>query len=187
MPRIVVGLDFGTSSTSVSYADLDGDRTVKTATLETSDDEKKAYKTIPSAMFYIPDQNRLLIGRKAIDAYENQEFEGRLLRNLKSVLDNVDATTKISEHKQVKYSSFILNFLKTVKARLIAETGSDNIVGIVVGRPVHFFDNDDERDNKAEQNLRDIVAKLGFQNIVFLEEPIAASFSLVVGPATLLR
>ncbi len=178
MPRIVVGLDFGTSSTSVSYADLDGDKTVKTVPLETSDDGKTTYNTMPSAMFYIPDQNRLLVGRKAISAYENREYEGRLLRNLKSVLDDVDATTKVSDTQTRSYRSFISNFLKVVKARLIATTGSNNIAGIVVGRPVHFFDDDEERDNKAEQNLREIVAKLGFENIVFLEEPIAASFSL---------
>ena len=178
MPRIVVGLDFGTSSTSVSYADLDGDKTVKTVPLETSDDGKTTYNTMPSAMFYIPDQNRLLVGRKAINAYVNREYEGRLLRNLKSVLDDVDATTKISDTKNISYFQFIYTFLKAVKARVITETGTDNIVGIVVGRPVHFFDNADDRDNKAEQNLRRIVEKLGFENIVFLEEPIAASFSL---------
>ena len=173
----MIGLDFGTSSTSVSYADLDDKKIVKTAVLESTDDGKIKYKTMPSAMFYIPELNKLLVGRQAIRAYINREYEGRLLRNLKSVLDNVEATTKIS-NKQIPYSRFIYNFLKRVKERVITESGTDNIVGIAVGRPVHFFDNDDERDKRAEQNLRKIIEELGFKNIVFLEEPLAASFSL---------
>lgn len=176
MPRIVIGLDFGTSNTSVSYADLDNP-VIKTAILEKSENGTEC-KSMPSAMFYIPELNKLLVGRQAINAYINHDYEGRLLRNLKSILDDIDATTRINNLKEISYFSFIYNFLNRVKKRVIEEAGSDNIVGIVVGRPVHFFDDDDERDKKAEQNLRRIVEKLGFQNIVFLEEPIAASFAL---------
>lgn len=178
MARIVLGLDFGTSNTSVSYADLDEPSIIKTAILEHADDGRAVYNTMPSAMFYAPELNKLFVGRDAIKTYINHEYDGRLLRNLKSVLDNVDATTKISGYKSISYFQFIYTFLKRVKERVIAEAGSDNIVGIVVGRPVHFFDDDDERDKKAEQNLRRIIERLGFSNIVFLQEPIAASFSL---------
>ena len=46
-----------------------------------------------------------------------------------------------------------------------------------MGRPVHFHDNDPDADAESEKVLREIAQKIGFKNIVFQYEPIAAAFA----------
>lgn len=47
----------------------------------------------------------------------------------------------------------------------------------MMGRPVHFVDNDPEADKRAQIELRSIALKLGYKNIDFQFEPIAAAFA----------
>jgi hypothetical chaperone protein len=46
---------------------------------------------------------------------------------------------------------------------------------VVHGRPVHFVDNDPAADAKAEQTLREIAREIGFDEVTFQFEPIAAA------------
>ena len=46
---------------------------------------------------------------------------------------------------------------------------------VVHGRPVHFVDDAPEADRKAEATLREIVREIGFDNVTFQFEPIAAA------------
>ena len=43
------------------------------------------------------------------------------------------------------------------------------------GRPVHFVDNAPDADRKAEQTLREIAREVGFDDVTFQFEPIAAA------------
>jgi len=45
---------------------------------------------------------------------------------------------------------------------------------VVIGRPVHFSDSNMERDAEAENILREICGSIGFNEVVFQLEPIAA-------------
>jgi hypothetical chaperone protein len=47
---------------------------------------------------------------------------------------------------------------------------------VVLGRPVHFVDDDAKRDRQAEDSLRQAARTAGFRDIRFQFEPIAAAF-----------
>jgi hypothetical chaperone protein len=55
-----------------------------------------------------------------------------------------------------------------------AATGRE-LCAVVHGRPVHFVDNAPDADRKAERTLREIAREVGFDEVTFQFEPIAAA------------
>src|SRR6266436_5788443 len=106
---------------------------------------------IPSAIFYEVD-GAVLIGRKAVAAY----VEGALGR------------------QRTRFRDVIGYYLGAVKRRAEQATGRE-LRDVVHGRPVHFVDNDDDADRRAEQTLREIAREIGFDEVTFQFEPIAAA------------
>jgi hypothetical chaperone protein len=160
----ICGLDFGTSNTTLGT--IEGHAPVLAA-LETG------YTTIPSAIFYEVD-SAVLIGRKAIEAYV-EGAPGRLMRSLKSVLGTslIEETTRLGRER-VTFRNVIGYYLGAVKRRAEQATGRE-LRDVVHGRPVHFVDNSDDADRKAEQTLREIAREVGFDDVTFQFEPIAAA------------
>lgn len=158
------GLDFGTSNTTLGT--LVGGAPVLTE-LETG------HTTIPSAIFYERD-GAILIGRRAIEAYVDGA-PGRLMRSLKSVLGTalIDETTRVGRER-ASFRDVIAYYLNVVKRRAEQGTGRP-LKHVVHGRPVHFVDNAPDSDRKAEQTLRDIAHEIGFDDVTFQFEPIAAA------------
>jgi hypothetical chaperone protein len=158
------GLDFGTSNTTLGTV---VDRAPVLTPLEAGQ------VTVPSAIFYQPD-GAVLIGRKAIDAYV-EGASGRLMRSLKSVLGTalIDETTKVGRERS-SYRDVIAYYLGVVKRRAEQVIGHE-LRHVVHGRPVHFVDNAPEADRKAEQTLQDIAREVGFDDVTFQFEPIAAA------------
>jgi len=158
------GLDFGTSNTTLGT--LVGHAPIL-AELEA------AHATIPSAIFYERD-GAVLIGRKAIEAYVDGA-PGRLMRSLKSVLGTalIDETTKVGRQR-ASFRDVIAYYLRVVKRRAEQAVGHE-LRYVVHGRPVHFIDNAPEADRRAEQTLCDIAREIGFEEVTFQFEPIAAA------------
>jgi hypothetical chaperone protein len=160
----VCGLDFGTSNTTLGT--LDGQTPVLVAL-------EAGQTTIPSAIFYEVD-GAVLIGRHAIEAYVDGA-PGRLMRSLKSVLGTslIDETTRLGRER-TSFRDVIAYYLGAVKRR--AEQALDReLRDVVHGRPVHFVDNAPDADRKAEQTLREIAREVGFDDVTFQFEPIAAA------------
>src|SRR4029078_5606112 len=130
--------------------------------------------TIPSAIFFERDGGKTMIGRKAIAAYI-EGTPGRFMRSLKSVLGTtfIDETTSLGR-KRVKFRDVIALYLGAVKARAEAAVGRLFDQG-VFGRPVHFVDNSPEGDRQAENTLGEIARGVGFKDVTFQFEPIAAA------------
>src|SRR3954467_3007593 len=160
----ICGLDFGTSNTTLGT--IEGDAPIL-AELEAGE------TTIPSAIFYEVD-GAVLIGRKAIDAYV-AGTPGRLMRSLKSVLGTslMDETTRLGRHG-VGFREVIAYYLGAVKRRAEQATGRE-LRDVVHGRPVHFVDNAPDADRKAEDTLQTIAREVGFEEVTFQFEPIAAA------------
>lgn len=158
------GLDFGTSNTTLGI--LVGDAPILT-------ELEAGHTTIPSAIFYERDRG-VLIGRKAIEAYVDGA-PGRLMRSLKSVLGTalIDETTRVGRER-ARFRDVIAYYLSVVKRRAEQATGHE-LRNVVHGRPVHFVDNAPDSDLKAEQTLRDIAREIGFDDVTFQFEPIAAA------------
>jgi hypothetical chaperone protein len=160
----ICGLDFGTSNTTLGT--IEGEAPVL-VTLEADQ------TTIPSAIFYEVD-GAVLIGRKAIEAYVDGA-PGRLMRSLKSVLGTslIDETTRLGRER-TSFRDVIAYYLGAVKRRAEQATGLD-LRDVVHGRPVHFVDNAPDSDRKAEETLRQIAREVGFDDVTFQFEPIAAA------------
>ncbi len=129
--------------------------------------------TIPSAIFFDWSANAI-IGRAAIAAYVDGA-QGRLLRSLKSALGNslIDETTQVGR-KRLRFTQVIARYLELLKARA-EEAAGEALTQVVHGRPVHFVDGDPDGDRKAEDALREIAHSIGFTDVSFQFEPIAAA------------
>jgi hypothetical chaperone protein len=158
------GLDFGTSNTTLGTL-VNGAPIL--AELEAG------HATIPSAIFYERD-GAVLIGRKAIEAYV-EGAPGRLMRSLKSVLGTalIDETTRLGRER-ASFRDVIAYYLRVVKRRAEQAVGRE-LRYVVHGRPVHFVDNAPEADRRAEQTLCDVAREIGFEEVTFQFEPIAAA------------
>jgi len=160
----ICGLDFGTSNTTLGTIEgrvpllmaLEGEQT-----------------TIPSAMFYAADGN-VLIGRRAVAAYV-EGTAGRLMRSLKSVLGTslIEETTRLGRAR-LSFRDVIANYLGAIKRRAEQASGRE-LRQVVHGRPVHFVDNAPDANRKAEDTLRTIALGVGFDEVTFQFEPIAAA------------
>ena len=129
--------------------------------------------TLPSAIFF-PRTGEPLVGRAAMAAYVSGE-QGRLMRALKSVLGTalVDETTSVGRLR-LSFRAVIAAFLGAVKARGEAAAGG-GLNQVVLGRPVHFVDGDAAGDMRAQDVLGAIAREIGFAELSFQFEPIAAS------------
>ena len=163
----VCGIDFGTSNSTVAI--VRGGET----TLVPVEDE---HTTIPSAIFYPANGSPPLYGRRAVRAYTERDG-GRLMRSLKSILGSELIAEKTAVGGQYRtFESILVGFLAHLKAR--AETFAGGAIdAVVMGRPVHFVDDNEAVDAKAEAKLADIARAAGFKSVSFQFEPIAAALS----------
>lgn len=162
------GLDFGTSNTTLGVAGPGGEG--RAAALVPLEGEAV---TIPSAIFYDHTGARR-IGRAAIAAYVDGAH-GRLMRALKSVLGGplIDEATLVGRER-VKFRTVIAHYLGAVRRRAEEASGRP-LTHVVHGRPVHFVDGDPAGDRRAEDTLAEIARSIGFSEVSFQYEPIAAS------------
>jgi hypothetical chaperone protein len=160
------GLDFGTSNTTFGHV-IDGVPFLMPL--------EQRHDTIPSAVFFNRDGGGVLIGRNAIDEYVDGT-PGRLMRSLKAVLGTslIDEITQVGRERRT-FRDVIAYYLGSVKRRAEELVGRE-FRDVVHGRPVHFVDDDPAADRRAQATLEDIARKIGFRNVTFQFEPIAAAF-----------
>ena len=159
------GIDFGTSNSAVA-AGTEGDFILI--------DLEHGQPTIPSAIFFDVERNRVSFGRDAIANYV-QGTEGRLMRSLKSILGSalIEEKTYV-EGRAVSYKDVIAAFLRHLKT--VAETDvNDELTHVVLGRPVFFVDDDPRKDAAAQATLEECARLIGFSQVEFELEPIAAA------------
>ena len=163
-----IGIDFGTSNTSIGYCGLQGVRLIELEPAATS---------IPTAVFYGLASGEYAIGAEAVAAYETGE-EGRLMRSIKSVLGSslIDETTDVGR-RRLPFRDVIAHFLRRVIARAEAETGQ-RVESVVQGRPVSFNDRDADLDRRAQAILESCLHEAGVAHVEFLDEPVAAARSV---------
>lgn len=164
----VIGIDFGTSNSAVACVAA-GRELARMLPLEGS------AATIPTAVFFNTEDHSTHFGREAIALYL-AGTEGRLMRSLKSLLGSslMQDQTEIG-HQRVSFEDIIALFLSELAARAHRQLGV-RPARVVVGRPVHFVDDDPGRDREAEATLRRAALNAGLGEVGFQYEPIAAAF-----------
>jgi hypothetical chaperone protein len=160
-------IDFGTSNSAVAVPD---NGALRLAPVE------GAYTTLPTAVFFNVDENTREYGRAALEAYIDG-FDGRLMRSMKSILGSAlaDSTTDLGDGSAIKYTDVIAIFLTHLKRHAEASAGV-TLERAVLGRPVFFVDDDPRADRLAQQQLEAAARTVGFRDIHFQYEPIAAAF-----------
>ncbi len=161
------GLDFGTSNSAIG---------VLSAGAPTLAPVEGGETLIPSAVFFdYETKGRVLFGAEAIDTYIGQQ-DGRLMRALKSILGSqlIDEKTALGS-KMVALTEVVEIFVRHLKHKAEAFAGEE-LTAVVHGRPVRFVDDDDAADAKAQRVLESIAHKVGFRDVAFVYEPIAAAY-----------
>ncbi|MBL8522302.1 MAG: Hsp70 family protein, partial [Betaproteobacteria bacterium] len=165
-------IDFGTSNSAIGIPHAEG---MKLVELE------PGFRTMPTAVFYNAEDETRCFGREAVKAYVDG-YDGRLMRSIKSILgsDLMEQTTEIGHGISIKYLDVVIGYLKHLKR--VAEAQHDGpLTRAIVGRPVWFVDNNDERDAKAETTLAAAAQAAGFRDVAFQYEPIAAALDYESG------
>ncbi len=166
-------IDFGTSNSAIAVPDRAGG--MQLVELE------PGHVTMPTAVFYFVEGRELdgpprAFGRAAVAAYVDG-LDGRLMRSMKSILGSplIDQTTDAGGGRGVKYLDIVAGYLKHLKGRAEAQAG-EAIHRAVLGRPVFFVDDDPARDAQAQAALENAARQVGFDELSFQYEPIAAAF-----------
>ncbi|SEN56919.1 hypothetical chaperone protein [Pseudorhodobacter antarcticus] len=160
----VCGIDFGTSNSTVSILSGGVSRLIAL---------EGAAVTIPSAVFWDSDGAAPEFGRAAIAAYTGGE-DGRLMRGLKSALGSalIHEKTRVG-NRALAFTDILGRFFGHLRRQLDAvQPGTRHVV---LGRPVHFVDDDAAGDQAAQDVLEAIAHKFGFDHVAFQFEPIAAA------------
>ncbi|MES2183643.1 MAG: Hsp70 family protein [Pseudomonadota bacterium] len=162
-----VGIDFGTSNSAVAVASASG--AGRLLPLE------EGALTLPTALFFAEEERRTFYGRAAVRHYLAGE-EGRLMRSLKSLLGSTLIDERTAVHGEaVPFRDIIARFLGELASRAEVALGA-RPRRAVLGRPVHFVDDDPVRDAAAEAALATAARSAGFDEVRFELEPIAAAF-----------
>ena len=164
------GIDFGTSNSTAGVAGTgvsDG-----TGTLLALEGGKL---TLPSVIFFHAEDAHVSYGRAALADYL-AGHEGRLMRSLKSLLGTamMDDFTEVAG-RAVMFKDLLATFIGELKRRAEQSAGQ-TFTRAVLGRPVFFVDDDAAADQRAEDTLRGIAMQVGWQEVGFQYEPIAAAF-----------
>ena len=168
-----LGIDFGTSNSTVGWL------RPQQATLLPLEDGKP---TLPSVVFFNAEEDTVRFGRAGLQDYLDGH-EGRLMRSLKSLLGSslIDGVTEV-QGRPIRFRDLLTQFIATLKARAEAH-GGRSFNQAVFGRPVHFVDDDTAADRLAEATLGEIARAVGFKELSFQYEPIAAAFHYETGLA----
>jgi len=160
------GVDFGTSNSTMGWS-----RQGQPSLLALEDGKM----TLPSVVFFNADENEFSYGRAALSTYL-AGYEGRLMRSLKSLLGSgmIDGQTEVGG-RALPFRALLSQFIGELKQRGERAAGR-RFDSVVLGRPVHFVDDNAEADQLAQDTLEEIARAVGFRHIAFQYEPIAAAF-----------
>jgi hypothetical chaperone protein len=165
-PAIALGIDFGTSNSTVGWWRPDCEPLIA---LEGDN------LTLPSVVFFNLEERRPVYGRLALHEYL-EGYEGRLMRSLKSLLgSNLLKSETTVLGSAMPFKELLRLFIGQLKARAEANAGRE-FEQVVLGRPVFFVDDDALADQAAQDMLSEVAHKLGFKEVSFQYEPIAAAF-----------
>lgn len=162
-----LGIDFGTSNSAVACVDAGG--AARLLPLE------GAATTLPTAVFFNAEDCTVHFGREAMALYL-QGVDGRLMRSLKSLLGSALLRERTAVGwMDISYQEIVTRFLSELVARARAQVG-EVAPRLLLGRPVHFVDDDAARDAQAQASLCEAAEAAGFRDVGFELEPIAAAF-----------
>jgi len=170
---VACAIDFGTSNSAIAVPGAAGRMALV--------DVEAGQVTMPTAVFYQVEGRAAhepplrLHGRAALAAYV-EGHEGRLMRSMKSVLGSplADQQTEVGGGHVVRYLDVVGGYLQHLKTLAERRAGAP-LTRAVLGRPVFFVDDNPRRDAQAQDALEAAARGVGFAEVSFQYEPIAAA------------
>ena len=163
---ITSAIDFGTTN---SVAGINKNNIIKMVQLGNNRLETR------SVLFYSFEDKNFYVGDDVAIELED-EVKGRYLQSLKSFLGSKEKIETTLGKDTYSVEDLISIILRRFKNKMEKEALQE-IDNVVLGRPVRFNENDDKLDKKAEKKLELAANKIGFKNVVFQYEPIAAALA----------
>ena len=175
-----IGIDFGTTNSSVAIAHDDG--VVDLARFPSRFTSQGALTDAYRSLLYLEQIKERGIaslkswtGPAGIETYLQAETKGRLIQSLKSFLSSRTLTTTDVFGRRQTLEDLIARILKDLRTAAETQFGTP-IRSAVVGRPVSFVGAEKQADNEySEGRLREAFRKAGFESVEFEMEPVAAA------------
>jgi hypothetical chaperone protein len=171
-----IGIDFGTTNSSVARADAAGD--VELARFPFAGGLVEAYRSL----LYLDllkergvSRIKSWSGPAAIEEYLAAESKGRLIQSLKSFLTSRSLRSTEVFGRRMTLEDLIARILRDLRESAEAQFGAP-IRNAVVGRPVRFVAGETDDDNHfAEERLATAFRTAGYESVEFELEPVAAA------------
>jgi hypothetical chaperone protein len=171
-----IGIDFGTTNSSLAAADAQGNVTLTTFPWRNTLTESFR------SLLYLErwkEGTRSTIkswgGPFGIERYLNADDKGRLIQSLKSFLTSHSLISTEIFGRQFQLEELIARMLREIRAAAETQLGKP-VHKAVAGRPVRFVGAESEVDDEyAEGRLRKAFLKAGFEQVVFELEPVGAA------------
>ena len=175
------GLDFGTTNSAVAFVEGAGPPYLATfpdagPRLDVGAGRGGPRETFPSVLYFEP-KSRPIAGAAAIERYLAAESKGRFIQSLKAFLaDRTFEGTAIGA-RHYTLEKLIALIVRNM-SELVELSSWPAPRRIILGRPVHFSNPPDaELDAFAAGRLLAAIRLVGFDEIVFEYEPVAAAYA----------
>jgi hypothetical chaperone protein len=177
MNQAAIGLDFGTTNSSIARIHTNGD--VELARFPHSAGYTESFRSL----LYLEKKQ---IGRRhevqawsgpaAIGHYLEAESRGRLIQSLKSFLSSHSLRSTEVFGKQYTLENLIARILREIREQAQRQFGGE-FPSVVVGRPVRFVGAQNDADDEyAVSRLGHALKQAGFHHVAFELEPIGAAY-----------
>jgi len=176
--RLSLGIDFGTTNSSVALAGVNG--AVELVSFPTATGTTESFRSV----LYLEQrkhsgrtQIKGFTGPAAIEQYLEAEHKGRLIQSLKSYLTSRTLTGTEVFGRRYRIEDLISRILTDLRLSAERQFGQP-ILHATVGRPVRFVGAEStEDDDFAVERLRQAFLHSGFESVSFEMEPIAAAYA----------
>jgi len=172
-----IGLDFGTTNSSLAVCGDDGKITI--AAFPSASGPTESLRSIlyfpPKASTHQP-ARRALAGPLAIARYLEDEPKGRLIQSVKSFAANRTFTSTVIAGKPYTLANLVSIIIKELVTEAEQQLGA---LGdqVTVGRPVHFAGAESADDEAfGISRLTSALQACGFKHIQFEYEPVGAAY-----------
>ncbi len=177
MSTLPIGIDFGTTNSSIARATGSGE--IDLARFPFTGGYTDAYRSL-LYLEQVKDRgvNRIKSwsGPTAIEQYLCAETKGRLVQSLKSFLTSRTLRSTDVFGRRMTIEDLIARILRDLREKAEVQFGA-KIHTAVVGRPVQFVGADKEEDNQfAEERLKAAFKLAGYESVEFTLEPVAAAY-----------